>query len=126
MSWSSKHGGSGSGIRSKGYDRSTSRTGSELAYDARRPRGNQKALHVVQDVKLEEFLDDKRYDLYPGGDTEGRWERGTNFIDEETIEPPQSSRTWLEDDTSGDDSPSRRPEEPGRKYSGFADTRRFY
>jgi hypothetical protein len=126
--WSNKNSGSGSGTRSKGYDQTTSQTDNSQTYDATRTIETQKGIHVVQDVKLEEFLDDERYDLYKeeNDDRNRQWARGTNFIDEETLSPPKTSNTWLEDDTSSGDDAHPQRQESSRKYSGFADTRRFY
>jgi hypothetical protein len=127
-SWSNKNsaGSSGSRSRSKGYDHNTSQSGTDMAFNDKKQSDNQKGIHVVQEVKLEEFLNDKNYDSHGGNDMQ--WTRGTNFIDQESMNPPKAMNTWLEDDTSsGDDTSVRRQNlGSGHQYSGYADTRRFY
>lgn len=119
----------------KGYGRTTSGTDSQIGYDAKSPEVYDRAIHVRHDIKLEEFMNDKQYDIpskAPNVD-DPRWAAGSRFDDEEIALTPKGEKrpatatTWLEDDTSGDDSqaPSRRAS-ASRKYSGFADSRRFY
>lgn len=98
-SWTQKRSEHSSASRSKGYNQTTSQTGSEPAYEFSHQTGAQKKLHITQDVKLEDFLDDKRFDLIREDDTE--WTQGTISIDEEALEQSNRSRTWLEDDASG-------------------------
>jgi len=131
-SWSHKYSGgsSGSRSRSKGYEETTSHSGTEIPQKGRGPLESQKGIHVVQDVRLKEFLDDKTYDHLAEGKEhdERQWARGTNFIDQESINTPKAVNTWLENDTSSgdDDSTHRQEDGSSRQYSGYADTRRFY
>jgi hypothetical protein len=130
-SWTNKYSDGSSKSRSKGYGKSGSKSGDEDLFSSRDASKNQKGgIHVVREIKLEEFLDDKRYDLYHGSEEiEPRpWARGTNFIDQDSVTPMKEPNTWLEDDTSsGEDiSTQSQAKGPSRQYSGFADTRRFY
>ena len=119
----------------KGYGRTTSGTDSQIGYDAKSPEVFDRAIHVRHDIKLEEFMNDKQYDIQskPPNVDDPRWANGTRFDDEEVAlaptkeKRPATATTWLEDDTSGDDSQAGSRRESGsRKYSGFADSRRFY
>jgi hypothetical protein len=123
-----------SSMTRKGYGRTTSGTDSQIGYDAKSPQVYDRAIHVTHDIKLEEFMNDKRLDLSqrPPNVDDPRWTGTTRFDDEEALrreKRPGTGATWLEDDTSGDDASSaqhsRRASE-SRKYSGFADSRRFY
>ncbi|KIW05544.1 hypothetical protein, variant [Verruconis gallopava] len=117
------------GSSRKGYDQTTSQTNSQIGYESKTAEAYDRAIHVTHDVRLEEFVNDKRYDLYNPSDFDDQpWTNSSRFDDVETTAertPEQTSTTWLEDDTSGEESA---PEKPGpeRKYSGFADSRRFY
>jgi hypothetical protein len=79
-----------------GYDRTQSQSDSEIKGSTQHDYVNEnKAIHVVQEVHLEESLRDKSYDLRPG---QGR---GVN-IDEEAMQ--KDRRAWLDDGTSDDNS----------------------
>ena len=131
-SWSNKYsaGSSDSRSRSKGYGRTTSQTDDDRPFDSARPHNAQKSIHIVQEVKLEEFLDDKKYDrrYTTESDEDKQWAKGTNFVDQVSVVPPKGANTWLEDDTSSGDDASvhGRHGESSRKHPGFADARRFY
>jgi hypothetical protein len=120
----------------KGYGRTTSNTDSHIGHDVKSPEAYDRAIHVRHDIKLEEFMNDERYDVggKPVNGNDPRWAGGTRFIDDEeaALTPtkekrPATGTTFLDEDTSGSDSqnPSRRGS-GSRKYSGFADSRRFY
>ena len=133
-----KYGGSktdGSTLSRKGYGRTTSGTDSHIGCDAKSVEAYDRSIHVTHDIKLEEFLQDERFggNPKPPNVDDPRW--GTKFDDNDAtpLSPsaekrPDTSTTWLEDDTSGEDS-SRQHSRRGsanRKYSGMADTRRLY
>jgi hypothetical protein len=86
--------------RGSGYDRTQSRSNGD--YDQQTKSNytkNKGSIHVVQEVHLEEFLNDKQYDLDLAQNESGR--RVTSH--EEQV-ARKEARAWLDDDTSGDDS----------------------
>lgn len=128
-SWTLKYSGGSSRSRSKGYGETNSLSGDELGTLHQQRTQDHKGIHVVQEVKLEEFMNDRSYDLNfrIEESEETKWAQGTNFVDQISV-VPKAANTWLEDDTSsGDDrSINMQHDVPSKTYAGFADTRRFY